>query len=345
MEGDSASNDLSEADRIVAAMMAARPKVCVVGLGGAGSNIVSWLKEKGMAGGKLIAANTDAVHLSVTRADRRILIGEKLTHGQGAGGYPDVGEKAAYESLQELRKAVAGSSILLLCAGLGGGTGTGAINVLAKALPGEGILKIGVVTLPFSFEGYRYKKARKGLEKLREYCDTVIAIDNNRLSKVAGDLPLEQALGVASDLVGQFVKGIAETITTASLINISYSDLKEIMERRGLAAIGVSESSGKGRVEKAARNAIESRLLDLRDASKSYGVLVHVTGGGDLTLEEVIAAGEKITKALRPGVKIVWGARVEENMHGRVRVMVVLTGVEGVFPRYQRSRFSSLPKV
>jgi cell division protein FtsZ len=339
MGGNSASNDLSDADKIVASMLAARPKVCVVGLGGAGSNIVSWLKEKGVVGGTLIAANTDAVHLAVTRADRRILIGEKLTHGQGAGGYPDVGEKAAQESLEELRKAVAGSSILLLCAGLGGGTGTGAINVLAKAVPGEGILKIGVVTLPFSFERYRYKKARKGLEKLREYCDTVVAIDNNRLSRVAGDLPLEQALGVASDLVGLFVKGITETVTTASLINIGYSDLKALMERRGLAAIGVGESSGKGRIEKAAKEAIDSRLLDLRDASKSYGVLVHVTGGGDVTLEEVVAAGEEITKALRPGVKIVWGARVEEDMHGKVRVIVVLTGVEGVFPGYKWSPF------
>src|SRR5438093_798828 len=162
VEGNPASRDLSEAGRMAAAAAAARPIVCVVGLGGAGSNIVSWIKEKGMAGGKLVAANTDAVHLRVTRADRRILIGEKLTHGQGAGGHPDVGEKAAYESLQELREAVAGSRILLLCAGLGGGTGTGAINVLAKALPGEGILKIGVVTLPFSFERYRYKKAKKG---------------------------------------------------------------------------------------------------------------------------------------------------------------------------------------
>src|SRR6059036_3913553 len=133
VEGNPASQDLSEADKMAAAAAAARPVVCVVGLGGAGSNIVSWIKEKGMAGGKLVAANTDAVHLSVTRADRRILIGEKLTHGQGAGGHPDVGEKAAYESLQELREAVAGSRILLLCAGLGGGTGTGAINVLEGA--------------------------------------------------------------------------------------------------------------------------------------------------------------------------------------------------------------------
>jgi cell division protein FtsZ len=345
MEGGPDPDGPSEADRIVAATAAASPMVCVVGLGGAGSNIVSWLKEKGMVGGKLIAANTDAVHLKVTRADRRILIGEKLTRGQGAGGYPDVGAKAAYESLQELRKAVEGSSILLLCAGLGGGTGTGAISVLAKALPGEGILKIGVVTLPFSFERYRYKKARKGLEKLREYCDTVVAIDNNRLSKVAGGLPLGEALGVASDLVGMFVKGITETMTTESLIGIGYSDLKEIMKRRGLAAIGVSESSGKGRVEKAAMKAIDSRLLDLRDPSKSFGALVHVTGGGDLTLEEVLAAGEKVRKGLRPKVKIVWGARADEDLHGRVRVMVVLTGVKGVFPRNRRAGFSKPPKV
>ena len=332
MERDSASQDLSEADRLAGAVTAARPKVCVVGLGGAGSNIVSWMKEKGIAGCKLIAANTDAVHLSETRADRRILIGEKVTHGQGAGGHPEMGEKAAYESLEELREAVAGSSILLLCAGLGGGTGTGAINVLAKAIPGEGILKIGVVTLPFSFERHRYKKARKSLDKLREYCDTVVAIDNTRLSNVAGGLPLEQGLGVASELVCQFVKSITETITTASLINIDYADLKAIMERRGLAAIGVGESSGKRRVGKAAKIAIDSRLLDLRDVSKSYGVLVHVTGGGDVTLDEVTAASDEITRALRPDVKIVWGARVEDNMHGRVRVMAVLTGVEGRFP-------------
>ena len=343
VEGNPASQDLSEADRMAAAAAAARPVVCVVGLGGAGSNIVSWIKEKGMAGGKLVAANTDAVHLSMTRADRRILIGEKLTHGQGAGGHPDVGEKAAYESLQELREAVAGSRILFLCAGLGGGTGTGAINVLAKALPGEGILKIGVVTLPFSFERYRYKKAKKGLEKLREYCDTVVAIDNTRLSKVAGDLPLEQALGVASELVGQFVKGITETITTPSLINIDYADLKAIMERRGLAAIGVGESSGKGRIEKAARKAIDSRLLAVRDPSKSHGALLLVTGGGDVTLEEVEAAGEEIMKGLRPGVKFVWGARIEENMHGRVRVMAVLTGVEGVFLSHKRRRVQPIP--
>lgn len=337
MERDSTSHNLSEANRLAEAVSATRPKVCVVGLGGAGSNIVSWMKDKGVAGCKLIAANTDAVHLNVTRADNRILIGEKVTHGQGAGGHPEMGEKAAYESLEELRQAVAGSSILILCAGLGGGTGTGAISVLAKAIPGEDILKIGVVTLPFSFERYRYKKAKRGLDKLREYCDTVVAIDNTRLSSVAGDLPLEQGLGVASELVCQFVKGITETITTTSLINIDYADLRTIMERRGLAAIGVGESSGKRRVGKAAKIAIDNRLLDLRDVSKSYGILVHVTGGGDVTPEEVAAAGDEITKAISPEVKIVWGARVEDNMNGRVKVMAVLTGVEGRFLHHKRA--------
>jgi cell division protein FtsZ len=337
VDGDVASRDVLEAHRIRTVMTAARPKVCVVGLGGAGCNMISWMKENGMAGGKLIAANTDAAHLSITKADRRILIGEKLTHGQGCGGHPEMGEMAAYESLQELKEAVARSRILLLCAGLGGGTGTGAITVLAKALRGEGVLTIGAVTLPFSFESYRYKKAKKALDRLRQYCDTVVAIDNNRLAMVAGDLPLQQALGVASGLVGQFVKGITETITTPSLINIDYADLKVITERRGLAAIGVGESSGRARVEKAAKKALDSKLLDVRDTSKAYGVLAHVTGGEDLKLDEVTAAGELLTKVLRPNVKIVWGARVESNMDGRVRVMVVLTGVEGAFQRHRES--------
>jgi len=204
----------------------ARPNVAVVGLGGAGSNIVSWIKQRGVAGGKLIAANTDAAHLGITKADRRLLIGEKLTHGTGCGGYPERGERAAMESMSELKKEVNGSNITFLCAGLGGGTGTGAIQALARELRGNGGLTIGVVTLPFSIESYRYENAKKALQRLREYCDTVVAIDNTKLSRVAGDLPLQQALGVANELVGQFIKGITETITTASLINIDYADLR-----------------------------------------------------------------------------------------------------------------------
>lgn len=325
------TQDFLEAERIEAAMRMARPNVSVLGLGGAGSNIVSWIKQRGLTGGKLIAANTDAAHLSITKADRRILMGEKITHGQGAGGYPDRGAEAARFSLEDVQKETQGSNILFLCAGLGGGTGTGSAQVYSESLNAPGRLVVGVVTLPFSVERYRYENAKKGLTRMREHCDTVVAIDNTKLAKVAGDLPLQDALGVANELVGQFVKGITETITTASLINIDYADLRAIMERKGLAAIGVGYAEGEDRVEKAVRQAIEGQLLDIKDITRAKGALVHVSGGHDITLEEVTKAGELVTKSLPPKAKIVWGARVDPTMNGHARVMVVLTGIESTF--------------
>src|SRR2546426_8428361 len=285
------SQDLMESEKIEAVMRMARPNVTVIGVGGAGSNIVSWIKQRGISGGKLIAANTDAAHLSITKADRRILMGEKLMHGQGAGGYPERGEMAARESIEEMRKEVARSNIVFVCAGLGGGTGTGAAAYLARELRDASRLVIGVVTLPFAVESYRYNNAKKGLERLREYCDTVVAIDNTKLSKVAGDLPLQDALGVANELVGQFVKGITETITSASLINIDYADLRAIMERKGLAAIGVGQASGQHRMDSAVRSAIDGQLLDIRDITKAKGGLVHVAGGRGGEIEEGLTAG------------------------------------------------------
>jgi cell division protein FtsZ len=343
MEQEPSAQDFLEAERIEAAMRMARPNVAVIGLGGAGSNIVSWIKERGIAGGKLIAANTDAAHLSITKADRRILMGEKLMHGQGAGGYPERGAIAARDSLEEFFKETQNSNIIFLCAGLGGGTGTGASEVLARELRAQGRLVIGVVTLPFSIERYRYENAKKGLKALREYCDTVVAIDNTKLSKVAGDLPLQEALGVANELVGQFVKGITETITTASLINIDYADLRAIMEKRGLAAIGVGKAEGTDRVERAVRQAIEGQLLDIKDVTKARGTLVHISGGHDITLEEVTKAGELVTKSLPPLTKVVWGARVDSTMNGDARVMVVLTGIESTFLSENSPKFALGP--
>jgi cell division protein FtsZ len=317
--------------KINSMMQIARPGVSVLGVGGAGSNIVSWIKQKGIVGGKLIAANTDAPHLSITQADKRILLGEKLTHGRGCGGYPEKGMQAAEESLEEVMREVSGSSITFICAGLGGGTGTGAIRTFAKALRTSSNLVIGVVTLPFSVEKYRYEIAREALKSLQNLCDTVVTIDNTKLNKVAGNMPLQQALGVANELIGQFIKGITETITTASLINIDYADLRAIMERRGLAAIGVGEQSGANRVEAAVRHALDTQLLDIKDISKSQGVLVHVAGGEDVTLEEVTRAGEIVTTSLPPNTRIVWGAKVDPSMDHKARVMVVLTGVESTF--------------
>ena len=321
-----------EDETLKAAMEMAKPQVSVIGAGGAGSNIVSWIHKKGVAGGKLIAVNTDAAHLGISKADRRILIGPKLTQGRGCGGYPEKGMQATRESIAEIAREVQGSNIIFLCAGLGGGTGTGAIQILSEELKRTtGALVVGVVTLPFAVERYRYDLAKVALNNLQRTCDTVVAIDNNRLTRVAGNLPLQQALGVANELVGEFIKGTIETITTASLINIDFADLTAIMEGRGLAAIGVGVSDGMDRIEQATRMALDSQLLDIKDMSMAHGALVHVTGGDDITLEEVTRAGELITRSLAKEVRIVWGAKVDPAIKSKARVMVVLTGVESTF--------------
>src|ERR1044071_3396868 len=321
-----------EDETLKAAMEMAKPQVSVIGAGGAGSNIISWIKKKGVTGGKLSAVNTDAAHLGISKADRRILIGPKLTQGRGCGGYPEKGMQATRESLSEIIRETQGSNIIFLCAGLGGGTGTGAIQILSDEIKrATGALVVGVVTLPFAVERYRYTMAKEALLNLQRSCDTVVAIDNNRLTRVAGNLPLQQALGVANELVGQFIKGTTETITTASLINIDFADLTAIMEGRGLAAIGVGFNDGIDRIEQSTRMALDTQLLDVKDMSMAHGALVHVTGGDDITLEEVTRAGELVTRSLPQDVRIVWGARVDSQMKGKARVMVVLTGVESTF--------------
>jgi len=337
-------DEMLESEKIEAIMRAAKPQVSVIGVGGAGCNIISWVKERkgGVSGAKLIAANTDATHLSIVKADRRILLGEKSSRGMCAGGYPERGEQAARESIEQIKKDTAGSNIVYVATGLGGGTGTGASWVIANALKPSGALMIGVVTLPFAVERFRYNNAKAGLVKLKAQCDTVVVIDNNKLAKVAGDLPLKEALGVANELVGEFVKGITETITTASLINIDFADLRAIMEKRGIAAMGVGEASGDDRIERAVQSALDAQLLDIKDSTKAFGVLIHVAGGDDITLDEVTQAGEMITRSLPPKARVVWGARVDPNLQGRVRVMVVLTGVESTFLVEQQGRVGKL---
>jgi len=337
-------DEMAENEKIAAIMRAARPQVSVIGVGGAGCNIVSWVKEKkgGISGAKLIAANTDATHLSIIKADRRILMGEKTTRGMGAGGYAERGAEAARESIEQIKKDTTGSNIVYVATGLGGGTGTGASWVIANALRPFGALMIGVVTLPFAVERFRFQSAKDGLQKLKNYCDTVVVIDNNRLAKVAGDLPLKEALGVANELVGEFVKGITETITTASLINIDFADLRAIMEKRGIAAIGVGEASGDARVERAVQMALDAQLLDIKDATRAFGVLIHVAGGDDITLDEVTQAGEMVTRSLPAKARVVWGARVDPTLQGKVRVMVVLTGVESTFATEKQGSISRM---
>lgn len=315
----------------------AQPSVVAVGLGGAGCNVMSWVKERGITGGKLVSVNTDANHLKISKADRRILIGANLTKGLGAGGYPELGEKALLENADEVTKEVSQANIIFLVAGLGGGTGTGATIALAEELHKRFSggtaphLIVGVVTLPFDVETARMEVAKKGLDSLKRSCDTVVVIDNNRLVKVAGNLPFREALGVANTTIGKFVKGITETIATASLINLDYADLRAIMQKAGLASIGIGDGAGEGRVEQAVEKSLNGRLLDIEDVTKARGLLVHVAGGEDLTLSEVNHAAEIMKRSLPPKAKIIWGARVEKDLQGCVSVMAVVTGVESAF--------------
>lgn len=310
---------------------AAKPSVAVVGLGGAGCNITTWIADKGIVGGRIIAANTDVNHLHIQKADKLILLGEKLCKGHGCGGYPEVGAGATRENIEEIKAELEGSNLVFLVAGLGGGTGTGAMPVVAELTRELGALTIGCVTIPFTIEMARREKAREAINLLAKSCDSVVIIDNSKLREVAGNLPLKEALNVANALVGAFVKNLTDTITQPSLVNLDYADLRAVMERGGISSIGIGEGDGMDRVGKAVASAISTPLLDVTDISASYGVLIHIVGGEDLTLEEVAVTGEMIMDKVPNTKRIIWGAKVDDTLTGKVRVMAVLTGVESPF--------------
>lgn len=307
------------------------PTITVLGIGGAGCNIVSWMKEKEVAGAKIYALNSDAKHLSITKADKRILLGYNVTGGLGCGGFPEQGAKAAEETADEIEKLISGSGLVFLTGGLGGGTGTGASPVVAKIAKDMGALTVAVVTIPFQVERARLVKAKEGLARLVEACDAVIVIDNNRLRKVAGNLPLSEAFGVANELIATFIKNISETIAIPSLVNLDFADLKAIMTGSGVCAMGVGEGMGETKVEDSVEKALATQLLDIGDIKKCEGALVHVEGGDDMTLEDVTRAGEIVVSRISPTAKVSWGARVNSKMQGAMRATVVLAGVESPF--------------
>jgi len=309
----------------------AKPSVAVVGLGGAGCNITTWIAEKGITGGRIIAANTDVNHLYVQKADKLILLGEKLCKGHGCGGYPEMGAQATRENTAELKAELEGTNLVFLVAGLGGGTGTGAIPVVADITRSINALTIGCVTIPFTIEMSRREKAREAIKLLAESCDSVVIIDNSKLREVAGNLPLKEALNVANALVGAFVKNLTDTITQPSLVNLDYADLRAVMERGGISSIGIGEGDGVDRVIKAVSQAIATPLLDVTNFDDCYGVLIHIVGGEDLTLEEVAVTGELIMDKVPNTKRIIWGAKVDNNLTGKVRVMAVMTGVQSPF--------------
>ena len=312
-------------------LRAGKANIKVFGVGGAGCNTVTWLFNKGINGASIYGINTDALHLSITKADDKILIGKELTRGLGAGGYPQRGREAAKESLSDIKKAVGNSDMTFICAGLGGGTGSGAAPVVAQLAKEAGSVVIAVVTIPFECEKARIDKAELALQELTEVVDTVIIIDNNRLVDIAGNLPMEQAFAVANELVSTMIKGIVETITLPSLINLDYADVSAIMRGGDVAVIGVGESDSKSsRVEEAVRQALTHPLLDV-DYKGATGSLIHVTCGPDFKLEEFAGIGQLVTENLSPDAQVIIGARINKDFGSKVRVITIMTGVKSPY--------------
>jgi cell division protein FtsZ len=312
-------------------LKAGKANIKVIGVGGCGCNAVTWLFNKGINGATVYAANTDALHLSVTKADEKVLIGKELTRGLGAGGVPAKAREAAKESIVDLKKAVSGADMVFILAGMGGGTGTGAGPVVAQLAKESGAVVIGVVTMPFESEKARIDKAEFGLQELREVTDTTIVLDNNRLVDIAGQLPIEAAFAVANELVSTMVKGIVETITLPSLINLDYADVSAIMKNGGVAVIGIGESdSSSHRVTEAVQQALTNPLLDV-DYKGATGALIHVTCGPDLKLEEFDQIGRTVSENLNAEANVIIGARINKEFQGKVRVITIMTGVKSPY--------------
>jgi len=311
-------------------LRAGKANIKVIGVGGCGCNAITWLFNKGVSGATIYAANTDALHLSVSKSDEKLLIGKELTRGLGAGGRPQTGREAAKEAIVDIKKAVGQADMVFVVAGLGGGTGTGAAPVIAQLAKETGAVVIGVVTMPFESEKARIDKAEFGLQELRDVTDTCIVLDNNRLVDIAGQLPIEQAFAVANELVSTMIKGIVETITLPSLINLDYADVSSIMKGGGVAVIGIGESNTQDRVNDAVQQALTHPLLDV-DYQGATGALIHITCGPDLKLEEFDLIGRIVSENLSQDAQVIIGARISKDFVGKVRVITIMTGVKSPY--------------
>ena len=302
--------------------------ILILGAGGAGNNTLERLYREGIDGVEMLAVNTDAQHLLAARVPHRLLIGRQLTKGLGAGSDPGKGEGAAEEAREELLNACHGADIVFLTGGLGGGTGTGALPVMARAAKEQQALTIAIVTLPFSNEGARRaKNAQQGLERLRKVADTVIVIPNDRLlTDDIAKLPLNEAFRRADGILGGAIRCMSEITTRSGLVNIDFADLRSIMESGGVAMIGMGEAQGKDRAAEAVHAALSSPLLEV-DISESQGALINVTGGDDMTLREARAVVREVYGKINKEARIIWGASIDSSLEHSIRVMLVVTGV------------------
>lgn len=314
-----------------------RAKIAVCGVGGGGSNTVQRISRLGIKGASLIAINTDSKHInSLDPSIRRVLIGGALTRGLGAGGFPEIGEKAAQYSKSDIDSVLNDYNLVFITAGMGGGTGTGAAPVAAESAKRNGSIVIGIVTFPFRLERVRLQVAMKGIEELRKNVDTLIVIDNQRLVELYPNLALEQAFKVADEVTARAVRGITETVNVPSFINLDFADVKNIMSGGGLAMISVGEGKGANKVEDVVEDTLRNKLLDV-DYEGATSVLIHITGGNELTLGEANEIGRRLTEQTASTANVVWGARVDPTFTDKVEVIAIFTGVKSpsIFSRQE----------
>lgn len=303
------------------------PQIKIVGCGGAGNNTINRLYNIGVDGAETIAVNTDKQHLDVIKADKKILVGKSLTRGLGAGGFPEIGKRAAELARSTLQEVLKDADLVFITAGMGGGTGTGTAPIVAQVAKEAGAIVVGMVSTPFKVERARMVKAEEGIADLRAAADTVIVLDNNRLLEYVPNLPLEQSFSVMDQLIAETVKGISETITRPSLINLDFADVKAIMNAGGVAVMLVGETKSQDKSDNVVRTALNHPLLDV-DYRGATGALVHITGGPDLTLREAESIAESLTYELDSHANVIWGARIQKDYEGKVRVLAIMTGVQ-----------------
>jgi len=310
-------------------------KLAIVGLGGMGSNLVNRLYNSGIKSATTIALNTDAKHLNIIKAHKKMLIGKELTKGLGAGGYPELGQKCAEASKNEIMEAISGYDMIFLAAGMGGGTGGGAIPTVAQMAREQGSLVVAFVTYPFSLERSRKQKADWGIQQLIKNADTTIIIENDRLLQYAPNLQIEKAFELADSVATNAVRGIADTIMLPSLINLDFADVRAVMKDAGTAVINIGAGSGSDKVNKAIESTINHPMLNV-DEEGGKSALVHVTGSSALTIEEATKIGEGVTASLDERANVIFGARMVPELHDQIKVMSIVTGVKPKFGEFSR---------
>ncbi|NOX62493.1 MAG: cell division protein FtsZ [Chloroflexi bacterium] len=311
-------------------------QIKVIGVGGGGGNAVNRMINEGIQGVEFVAVNTDAQALMLAEAPLRVRIGDKLTKGLGSGGDPNIGQRAAEESAEELMEILKGADMIFVTAGLGGGTGTGAAPVIARLARETGALTIGVVTKPFTFEGTRRRQlAEEGAAALQEHVDTLIVIPNDRLLQIVDKrASIQEAFATADDVLRQGIQGISELITIPGLINLDFADVRSIMSEGGAALMAIGSGRGENRAQQAAEEAIHSQLLDI-SIDGARGILFNVTGGPDMSLFEVNEAAEIIRRTAHPEANIIFGAVIDPSLNDELRITVIATGFDAAHSEQQ----------